>query len=63
MVGGRKPRDIASAAVTMPAAPLAPCGWPIIDFTDEPGRSSARAPNTCRTHRDSTASLRIVDVP
>ena len=36
IVGGRNPRDIASAAVTTPAAPLAPCGWPIIDFTDDP---------------------------
>ena len=35
MVGGRKSRAIASAAVTTPAAPLAPWGCPIIDLTDE----------------------------
>src|SRR5207248_10445639 len=46
IVGGRNPRVIASAVVTMPAAPLAPCGWPIIDFTDDPGTRSARSPNT-----------------
>jgi hypothetical protein len=36
----------AAAAATMPAAPLAPCGWPIIDFTDEPARRSVCAPNS-----------------
>src|SRR5713226_1570287 len=41
MVGGRNPRARASAAVTIPAAPLAPCGWPIIDLTDDPARRSA----------------------
>src|SRR6266851_1499611 len=63
IVGGRKPRESASAAVTIPAAPLAPCGWPIIDLVDEPGTASAPPPNSRRTQRDSTASLRTVDVP
>src|SRR3954452_19171196 len=63
MVGGRNPRDNASAEVTIPEAPLAPCGWPIIDFVYEPGTRCARAPNSCRTHRDSTASFSAVDVP
>src|SRR5438477_9886520 len=63
MVGGRKPRSMARAAVTTPAAPLAPCGWPIMDFTDDPGTRSARSPKTSRTHRDSTASLMMVEVP
>src|SRR6185295_4872852 len=63
MVGGRKPRDSASAAVTTPAAPLAPCGCPIIDFTDDPASRSACAPNTWRTHRVSTASFSCVEVP
>src|SRR6266545_371227 len=63
IVAGRNPRESARAEVTIPAAPLAPCGWPIIDFVDEPGNASARAPNRRRTHRDSTASLRTVDVP
>ena len=45
IVGGRKPRDSASAVATTPAAPLAPCGWPIIDLVDEPGTRSASAPN------------------
>ena len=35
------PRDNASAEVTTPAAPLAPCGWPIIDLTDEPASREA----------------------
>src|SRR6476646_9611356 len=63
IVGGRKSCDSASAVVTMPAAPLAPWGWPIIDFVDDPAMWSARGPNTWRTQRDSTASLRTVDVP
>src|SRR5262245_8004022 len=63
IVGGRNERRIASAAVTTPAAPLAPCGWPIIDLTDEPARRSASGPNTFRTQRDSTASFSCVDVP
>src|SRR5262249_53592248 len=62
-VGGRYPRASASADVTMPAAPLAPCGWPIIDLVDDPGTRSARAPNSSRTHRDSTASFNTVEVP
>ena len=61
--GGRNPRDNASAAAAMPAAPLAPCGWPIIDLIDEPGTRSACGPNTRRTHRDSIASFSWVDVP
>ena len=45
--------------------PSVPFGglYRIIDFTDEPARRSACAPNTRRTDRDSTTSLRIVDVP
>ena len=45
-VGGKNPREIARAVVTTPAAPLAPCGWPIIDFVEEPGIWSASEPNT-----------------
>src|SRR4029077_534280 len=63
MVGGRNPRDSASAAVTTPAAPLAPWGWPIIDFTEEPARRSACSPKSWRTQRDSTASFITVEVP
>ena len=64
IVGGRKPSRSASAAVTMPAAPLAPCGWPIIDLVDEPGTAIGDARRTaCRTHRDSTASFNTVEVP
>ncbi len=43
MVGGRNASRIANAAVTMPAAPLAPCGWPIIDFVEDPATRSALA--------------------
>src|SRR5512134_267714 len=63
IVGGRKPFASASAAATTPAAPLAPCGWPIIDLVEDPGIFSASAPNARRVHRDSMASLRTVDVP
>ena len=63
IVGGRKPRDSASAVATTPAAPLAPCGWPIIDLVDEPGMRSASAPNAARVQRDSIASFSCVDVP
>ena len=62
-VGGRNPRARASAVATMPAAPLAPCGWPIIDLVEDPGTRSARAPNTRRVHCDSMASFNCVDVP
>ena len=55
MVGGRNPRDSASAAVTTPAAPLAPCGWPIIDLIDEPGTplgvSAEDLAHAARLHR------------
>ena len=54
---------MAIAVATTPAAPLAPCGWPIIDLVDEPGTRSAWAPKTRRTDRDSTASFSCVDVP
>ena len=68
IVGGSRPRDIASAVATTPAAPLAPCGWPIIDFVDEPGTRSAMraedAPDAARL--DGVVQLRrgavIVDV-
>ena len=63
MVGGRNPRSRASAVVTTPAAPLAPCGCPIIDLVDEPGRRSASAPKARRVQRASTASFSSVDVP
>ena len=63
MVGGRNPCDSASAVATTPAAPLAPCGWPIIDFVDEPGTRSASVPSTRRVQRDSIASFNCVDVP
>ena len=63
MVGGRKPRDSASAVATTPAEPLAPCGWPIIDLVDDPGMRSASAPNASRVQRDSIASFSCVDVP
>ena len=56
-------RPGAIAAVTIPAAPLAPCGCPIIDLVDDPGTRSASAPRSVRTQRDSVASLRTVDVP
>src|SRR5687767_12675018 len=41
IVGGSAPRDIASAVAATPAAPLAPCGCPIIDLVEEPGTASA----------------------
>ena len=62
-VGGMNPRESASAVVTTPAAPLAPCGWPIIDLVDDPGTRSAEGPNTRLTHRDSIASFSTVEVP
>ncbi len=55
---------MASAAVTIPAAPLAPWGWPIIDLTDEPASRSAWPAEHLRARdRDSTASFSTVDVP
>src|SRR5437899_2261107 len=57
IVGGSTHRDSASAVVTMPAAPLAPCGCPIMDLIDEPGTLSAADPNSWRTQRASTASF------
>src|SRR5688500_19575265 len=60
IVGGRNPRESASALVTIPEAPLAPCGWPFIDLVEEPGTASARVPSRRRTHCDSTASLSTV---
>ena len=63
IVGGSTPRVIASAVAATPAAPLAPCGWPIIDLVDDPGTRSAWRPKTRRTQRDSIASFSCVDVP
>src|ERR1017187_3321420 len=37
MVGGTTPSRMASWVAAMPAAPQAPCGWPIMLFNDEPG--------------------------
>src|ERR1019366_6994213 len=36
MVGGTTPSRMASRVAAMPAAPQAPCGWPIMLFNDEP---------------------------
>src|SRR5215207_7475765 len=41
IVGGSTPKCSAKAAVARPLAPLAPCGCPIIDLVDEPGRVRA----------------------
>jgi hypothetical protein len=49
--------------VARPLAPLAPCGWPIIDLVDDPGRRVAWSPNTRFTHATSMASFSWVDVP
>ena len=68
IVGGSTPRCSASAAVTRPPAPLAPCGWPIIDLVDDPGSRSAWLPKTRFTQRhfDGVVQLRrgavVVDV-
>ena len=64
-VDGRRQEAVASAraAVTTPAAPLAPCGWPIIDLVDDPGTRSASAPRAARVQRDSIASFSCVEVP
>ena len=35
----------------------------VIDLTEDPASRSAWAPNTWRTHRDSTASFNTVEVP
>ena len=58
----------ASAVVTTPAAPLAPCGWPIIDLVDEPGKPiGVRAEHAAHAARfDRIVQLRgravVVDV-
>ena len=49
--------------IPVPADPLAPWGWPIIDFVDDPGMRSASFPKARRVHRDSIASFSCVDVP
>ncbi len=63
MVGGSTPRCSASAAVARPLAPLAPCGWPIIDLVDDPGSRPAWLPKTRFTQATSMASFSCVEVP
>ena len=63
MVGGSTPRVSAMAVTATPAAPLAPCGWPIIDFGRRTRDLVGVPPNTRRTQRDSMASFNCVEVP
>ena len=63
IVGGAKLCFIAINVVTTPAAPDAPCAWPIIDFVELAGMLQALSPNAIRTAADSVRSLIFVAVP
>ena len=54
---------IAMSVATAPAAPLAPCGWPTMDFVELAGISRARSPKAIRTAADSVRSFMRVAVP
>jgi hypothetical protein len=63
MVGGSTSSRNAISVAATPAAPQAPCGWPIIDLIAEPASLFACLPKASFTARVSMRSLRSVDVP